>query len=59
MVLPVSPGFPSRIVHGFCSVGGSVNPAVDAVIGHAVFAKDDNDLAPQKIASLPLLVGAT
>jgi hypothetical protein len=35
-----------------------LNPAVDAMIGHVIFAKD-NDLAAQKIASFPLLVGAT
>jgi hypothetical protein len=36
-----------------------LNPAVDAVINHVIFAKDDNDLAAQKIASFSLLVGAT
>ena len=28
------------------------------MIGHVIFAKDDNDLTAQKIASFPLLVGA-
>ena len=55
MVLTGFAGFPSRIVHGFCSVGGSVESSG----GHVIFAKDDNDLAAQKIASFPLLVGAT
>jgi hypothetical protein len=36
-----------------------LNAAVDAMIAHVMFAKDDNDLVAQKINSFPLLVGAT